>query len=639
MPLIRAPWREWPGPARRPRLGAVLRSLAPYLGAAAVIGVFQVSGVAQALDLLLYDWSTSLRPLPTGRSEPIAIISIGESDLRRYGWPLDDALLCQALDRLSQAGAAAIGLDLYRDKGVGAAAACLRQRFARNSRLVSIFNVASGISAVPGTPPQRQSFNDLSLDRDGVLRRDLVHVTGQNEATVSLPLRLVEVARGDRRLRRQLESGRLAGAWLSADAGGYHREVDAGLGLQRMLVFRQPGSFASHSFSDLLAGAVPGRAIRGRIVLIGSTAASLKDLFLVPMSRFEGGSVAMTLPGVEVHALRVASLLELQDGRALPGWLMPGWGNRLLTLLMVGLGLALGDGLRSLRSSVLATAGAALLLGLVLIGLLLGQVWISASTPLLALLATAGAGWVRRGSASQQHARQVQRLLGQATSPAVAQQLWEQREELLRDGRFEGRLLPATVLFTDAANFTTVSEGLGPAALMDWLNRGMAICIPAVTRRGGMVNKFTGDGMMAVFGVPLSRDPTADARAAIEAALEIRSGLAALNTDLVADGLPGLQLRIGIHSGPVLAGSMGISERLEYAVIGDTVNCASRLESLDKQRHAGVARVLVSATTRALLGAELDGRLPWLDWGPLQVKGRAEPLLVSELQEEQRTAS
>ena len=78
---------------------------------------------------------------------------------------------------------------------------------------------------------------------------------------------------------------------------------------------------------------------------------------------------------------------------------------------------------------------------------------------------------------------------------------------------------------------------------------------------------------------------------------------------------------------------MGISERLEYAVIGDTVNCASRLESLEKQRHTGVVRILVSSSTRDLLGAELDGQLDWLAWGPLQVKGRAESLLVFELQD------
>ena len=89
----------------------------------------------------------------------------------------------------------------------------------------------------------------------------------------------------------------------------------------------------------------------------------------------------------------------------------------------------------------------------------------------------------------------------------MAQQLWEQRDSLLSDGRFQGQQLPITTLFTDTASFTSVSEGMSPRELMDWLNRGMEICVPAVTERDGMVNKFTGDGMLAIFGVPLPKIP------------------------------------------------------------------------------------------------------------------------------------
>lgn len=605
-----------------------------------VVAGVKVSGLGQTMDLLIHDLTTTLRPKPSAATLPITLIGIEEEDIRRLGWPIDDGLFCQALDRLIKDGALVVGFDIYRDKGVGPAQACLRQRFATNPRLVSIFNVASGIPAIPGTPPQRQSYNDLSLDLDGVLRRDLVHVSGQDEATVSFPLRVVEVATGDRSLRPRLEANRLSDAWLSANAGGYHRYADAAAGMQRMMEFREPGSFRFYSLSALLEGAVPATAIRNKIVLIGSTAASLRDQFMVPMSRFHHSNERFALPGVEIHALRVATLLSHQEGGQPPGWLMPGWGNMVLTLAAAGLGLGLGEACRSLRWSLLATSCSATVLAAVLVGLQFQQVWIGTTMPVVALSGLAGAGWLRRGAASQKHAQQVQRLLGQATSPAVAQQLWEQRDQLLRDGRFEGRQLPVTVLFSDTANFTTVSEGLIPSALMDWLNRGMATCVPAVTRRGGMVNKFTGDGMLAVFGVPVSNNPATEAEAAIAAALEIRRGLTTLNQQLEAEGLPAMRLRIGIHSGPVLAGSMGSSERLEYAVIGDTVNCASRLESLQKERHNGVVRILVSSATRELLGVDIDQALPWLSWGPLQVKGRQEPLLVSELQEEgQRTGS
>lgn len=622
---------------RRQSLGRqatlLLRGVSPYLGAAAIVAGMQLSGLSQTLNLLAYDLITSLRPAPSARELPVTLIGIEESDIQRLGWPIDDGLLCRALDRLTADGASAIGLDLYRDRGVGPEQACLRERFQSQPRLVSIFNGASGIGPIPGTPSTRQGYNDLSLDHDGVLRRDLVHVAGQNEATVALPLRLVEVARGDRQLRRRLEAGRLPDAWLGAGAGGYLGETDAGLGMQRMLVFRQPGSFRFHTLSQVLDGQVPAGDVRGRILLIGSTAPSLKDLFLVPMSRFRGGVEPMTLPGIEIHALRVATLLERQQGLAATGWLMPAWGNRWLALVLAVGGVALGEGFRQLRRSVLVTAAVVVALSGGFSLLLLRHVWFDTTTPLVALVAMAGAGWLRRGSASQQHARQIQRLLGQATSPAVAEQLWQQRDRLLQDGRFEGRQLPVTVLLTDLANFTTVSEGLPPAELMAWLNRGLELCVPAVTRRGGMVNKFTGDGLMAVFGVPLSSDPRADARAAVEAGLDIRRSLTVLNPQLRAEGMPEMLIRIGIHSGEALAGSLGSAERLEYAVIGDTVNCASRLESLEKQRHTGVARILVSASTRELLDPELDAKLPWLAWGPVQVKGRSEPLQVSELQE------
>jgi adenylate cyclase len=616
-----------------------LRLLGPTLGAVVIVAGVQLSGLAQTLDLLLYDLITTVRPKPSAQPLPITLIGIEESDIRRLGWPVDDGLFCRALDRLQQDGALAVGFDLYRDQGVGPAQACLRERFATNPKLVAIFNVASEIPAIPGTPPERQSYNDLSLDLDGVLRRDLVHVTGQDAATVAFPLRVVEVATGDRSLRQRLERNGLQDAWLSADAGGYARNPDAAAGMQRMLEFREPGSFRFFSLAALLDGKVPANAIHDRIVLIGSTAPSLRDRFVVPMSRFHRGAETFTLSGLEIHGLRVATLLAHQRGEPVPGWLMPGWGNLLLTLMAAGLGVALGESFRQLRWSVLVVSASGLALAGVLVWLQFEQVWIGTTMPLAALGLLAGSAWLRRGAASQEHAQQVQRLLGQATSPAVAQQLWEQRDQLLRDGRFEGRQLPVTVLFSDTANFTSVSEGLKPADLMLWLNRGMAICVPAVTRRGGMVNKFTGDGMLAVFGVPLGGDPGTEAEAAIAAALEIRTGLTALNQELTEEGLPAMRMRIGIHSGEVLAGSMGSSERLEYAVIGDTVNCASRLESLDKSRHQGVVRILVSSTTRELLKAKTDSQQSWLDWGPLQVKGRQEPLLVSELQEGQRTGS
>ena len=614
------------------RPAQLLLRIGPYLVALAVLALLRQSGLAQTVDLALYDLITSRREAPSGLDSPITLIGIEESDIQRYGWPIDDGLFCRGIDGLRRGGASAIGFDLYRDQGVGPEQQCLRDRFRQEPTLVSIFNVASGIAAVPGTPAERQSYNDLSLDADGVLRRDLVHVTGQDEATVSFAMRVMEVATGDRSIRGSIDAGTDDDAWLAADAGGYHNEVEAGLGLQRMLLYRQPGSYRRYTLEQWLENSIPADAIRDQIVLIGSTAPSLRDLFEVPFSRFHSGVEMFQLPGLEIHANRIATLLDSRSNSAALIWTMPGWGNRLLLVVSLLAGLALGEAIPTLRRSVLvvtamAGAGAAGLLGL----LFWSQVWVGTALPLTGLLSMAGAAWLRRGAVSQQHSQQIRRLLGQATSPAVAQQLWDQREELLSNGRFEGQQLPITVLFTDTASFTSVSERLSPRELMDWLNRGMAICVPAVTRRGGMVNKFTGDGMLAVFGVPVRQDPTAEAAAALEAAREIQAGLEQLNAELLQEGAPEMRVRAGIHSGEALVGSMGSADRIEYAVIGDTVNCASRLESLDKQRHQGVMRVLLSSNTLDILNPTIRQQLVLESWGSVQVKGRDEPLEVSEL--------
>lgn len=614
------------------RPAQLLLRIGPYVIALVVLAVLRQSGLAQMVDLTFYDLIISRKAAPSGLDSPITLIGIEERDIQRYGWPIDDGLFCRGIDSLRSGGASAIGFDLYRDQGVGPEQQCLRDRFRDEPTLVSIFNVAAGIPAVPGTPAERQSYNDLSLDADGVLRRDLVHVTGQDEATVSFAMRVMEVATGDRSIRESIDAGTDDDHWLTADAGGYHDEADAGLGLQRMLIYRQPGSYRRYTLEQWLNGDLPPEAIRNQIVLIGSTAPSLRDLFEVPFSRFHHGAEMYQLPGLEIHANRIATLLDKRRNNEELIWTMPGWGNWIVLLISLLAGLGLGETFPTLRRSVIVVAGVAGAGTAGLLGLLLwSQVWVGTALPLTGMLSMAGAAWLRRGAVSQQHSQQIRRLLGQATSPAVAQKLWDQREELLSNGRFEGQQLPITVLFTDTASFTTVSERLSPRELMDWLNRGMAICVPAVTRRGGMVNKFTGDGMLAVFGVPVLQDPAAEAAAALEAAREIQAGLEQLNAELSQQDSPAMRVRAGIHSGEALVGSMGSAERIEYAVIGDTVNCASRLESLDKHRHQGVMRVLVSNNTLEILDPKVRQQLVLESWGSVQVKGRDEPLVVSEL--------
>lgn len=598
--------------------------------------------LAEALNLRLHDLALNLRPLPSAAGLPIRVVAIGEDDLRRLGWPLDDRHLVAAIRRLEAAGVRAIGLDLYRDLGVGEGRQALRQLAAAPGPLISVFSVIDGIGPIPGTPPERQAYNDVPLDRDGVVRRDLVHVRGQAAASVALPLRLLERSRGQNPgpLRRLLERDPRALAPLEPASGGYS-DLDAA-GLQRLLPFHDPATIPSWSLSALLAGQVPAASLRDTIVLVGSRAPSQRDFFPVPI---HPGQMA----GVDLHAQRLAALLERERGRQ-PGLsAAPGWLNGALLLAAVLAGVALGEGLGSLRRSVALVAllgGGAAAAGLAL--LLLGGLWLNLSLPLAALLAMASAAWIGRGAEQQGQRQQLQRLLGQTISPVVARELWTQRRSLLAGDRFRGRRLFVTVLIADIAGFTALAERLGPEALLAWLNRALEVVIGAIESGGGLVNKFTGDGLLAVFGAPLSQGREADARAAVAAARAIRHGIEALNAELVATGQPLVRLRLGLHSGWVLAGSVGSRDRWEYGVIGDAVNCAAHIEALAGPPLGDGCRILVSAVSRELAGAAAgapagapgapaggaesgEGGDGGRAWGAMALSGRREPVEIWEL--------
>ena len=632
MPVTARPWS-------RARWASGLSRLLPYGGVALILLAMQRSQLAEALNLLLYDMVSAQRPAASAQRGPVTLVGLEEGDIQRYGWPLDDSLLCRGIDRLLQDGAAVVGLDLYRDKGVGPQQDCLRQRFRHNPRLVAIFNDAAGIRAVPGTPPERQGFNDLVLDDDGVVRRDLLHVGPPDGPVRSFPMQVVQVYR-QQPVAPVILNRIPASAWLEESSGGYQRADTAGY--QLMLPYRQIGSYPTVSLRALLAGQVPRRWIQGRIILIGSTAPSLRDLFPVPMTRSRAGASQLQVAGVELHANRVLALLDaLQPQPHLVIRTTNSGQEMALQVLACLVGAGLGNGFRNLRGSVTAV----LLMSLGLVAgtmlLLLQGVWMGLSLQLASLNLMAAVAWVQRGAISQRQRQQIEKLLGQPTAPALAQPLGEQREELLRDGRFQGRQLEVTILFSDMANFTTVSEGLAPGDLLNWLNRGMATSVQAISAHGGMVNKFTGDGFLAVFGAPLGQGAATDAIAAVRTAVTIREHLRQLNHNLEAEGQPAMRMRIGIHSGLVLAGSMGSSERLEYCVIGDTVNCASRLESLQKERHQGVCRILLSEVTHRLIGTDpsLMANLGLESWGELAVKGRQQPLHIWEVKDNAQAAS
>src|SRR5262249_27100495 len=184
----------------------------------------------------------------------------------------------------------------------------------------------------------------------------------------------------------------------------------------------------------------------------------------------------------------------------------------------------------------------------------------------------------------------VRDLLGKVVSPEIAAEL------LRKDAILGGEEREVTVLFSDLRNFTSMSEKLAPQEMLEILNRYFTGMSAIIEKHGGVVDKYMGDALMALFGAPLA-DPD-DADRAMQAALEMTEALDDLNRRWQKRGLPTIGVGIGINTDIVVAGNMGSETRLNYTVIGDGVNLASRLEGLTKTAEYE-ARIIISGSTLA----------------------------------------
>ncbi len=334
------------------------------------------------------------------------------------------------------------------------------------------------------------------------------------------------------------------------------------------------------------------------------------------------------MPGVLLHAQMVSQLLSavLEDRPLF--WFWPegvevGWivGWSLMGSILV---------VRLQNPFILGMSG------LAAIGVLWGSTWllflqagwIPLAGPTIAAVATAMVVEIYQRQQAKRQKQMVMKLLGQQTSPEIAKTLWDERDLLLNSGVLPGQRLIVTVLLTDLKNFSSISEKLPPETVMAWLNEYLPVMAEEVQNHHGVINKFTGDGLLAVFGVPVpattEADVARDAQNAVACALAMGERLHKLNLSWFASGLPVVQMRVGIFTGPVMVGSLGGKDRLEYGVIGDSVNTASRLESCEKDRQPSDCRILIAKETLVHLQQKFEVE----SWGFLQVKGKQQKIDV-----------
>lgn len=450
---------------------------------------------------------------------------------------------------------------------------------------------ASGFCTEGAPGAEGYAFINLPFDQDGYIRQTMTFDAGPPRSE-SFPLFLAEQYSGE--------------SVSHADRNGLnflgHRYYYADYSTSTVLI----GSWAQQPVPvipawKLLSGTVPQGALAGKLVLIGQTNDAARDRLLTPVFRHsDADGRRLRLGGTEIMAAAIRSLLEGKVVR--PAIPLVRWSLVLLVCWMTAFLIL------ALRTSV----GVVFAIGLAVLPSLL-TIWLYAHyrywLPFLPVQAgvgitlpmSLGLQYVLEQLVSheaREQRKQLMKLFSSYVDPAVANTIWDRRSEVSLSG--EERV--ATVVFTDIRSFTKMSAGRPPAEVLHWLNEYLTAMDHVIREYHGFLNKFIGDGLMIIFGLPLSQGPSEDARLAVAASLAMLEAVTKLNERNAGNPqIPQLRIGIGMHTGSLMAGSIGSASRQEYSVIGSTVNLASRLESLNK---AFETEILMSRATHDMIASE-----------------------------------
>ncbi|GGY76711.1 CHASE2 domain-containing protein [Pseudoduganella plicata] len=411
-----------------------------------------------------------------------------------------------------------------------------------------------------------------------------------------------------------LSSAQRAGGGLDAIAL-FHPEgairIPVGEGMTTTVQFRgsggpHGGAFRYVSAVDVLRGAVPPALLKDVIVLVGTTAAGLNDLRATPVSA--------VYPGVEVHANLVKSILD-DSFKARPDYAVAAELAQVLAFgIVLTFALAVLAPLPSIAVSVAALA-LAVLANIYLYGAQDAVLNLAAIVLLIVALFVFNVAWgyffeVRRG-------RALVSRFGEYVAPELVAEMADNPERYT----MEGETRDLTVLFVDVRGFTTISEGLPPRELREYINRYLTAMSQDIRdSHRGTLDKYIGDAVMAFWGAPVA---FADhASRAVATALLMQASATRLDREFGRRGWPALRIGIGINSGSMHVGDMGSSIRRAYTVMGDAVNLAARLEGITKVYGAGIA---VGAATRAQAP-----EFAYRELDLVRVKGKNEPVAIFE---------
>jgi len=613
------------------------------------------SGALETIELGAYDtlFALTSQTSSTTRND-IIIVAHTEADEARFGAILSDDLLTKLLMRIDAEEPLAIGLDLIRDRAepsVHAASSTpsLQNTLSEMENLVAIVKDSKPSFSAPPVLAERDErlgAADIIVDGDGVVRRGLLFVTAKGKTRPTLALQLAA---------RKLQQNGIGMEWrddrlklgaalyqpLIPSQTGYYQDASLDGGYQYLL--RYPAcsaGFEQYKTQDILdRKETPDLA--GKIVLVGNMLELSKDLFVAPDTCSD--LAGRRLFGVTLQAQMTAQLIDqaaesnaelLTTGQRL-GHIETGfWLDNLWIAFWCVLGVLLV--MRAGRAWVLLLLATATLLGLLALSYGAFAAWgwwlplVPPATAFVLAIALTGALSL---TSTRVERDSLYELLSGVVSKRVADVLWHERSSRSNNEHAPPELMMATVMFTDIKGFTTISEQLPEPILATWLNEYLEAMVDIVADYDGIIEKFAGDGLTIEFGPPDRRTTTAeieaDARNALASAMAMGVRLDELNRSWSARNWPEIGIRIGIHTGELMVGTVGGATRFQYSVIGDTANTAARLEAYGKddpslQANVGECRIFLSEATRQYLGPEVKVEFV----GHLNLRGKSNDVTV-----------
>ncbi|MCC3408220.1 MAG: adenylate/guanylate cyclase domain-containing protein [Microcoleus sp. PH2017_10_PVI_O_A] len=570
----------------------------PWLTGAAA-GIMSVAmlqlGMWKPLEYLGYKTLFQIREsgvLPNpGWDDRIAVIAIEPQSLQEYGqfpWPRNR--YAELLSALKKSPPTAVGFDILfldpspKDQMLAGAIATngkvVLPRTTKEQPVASLKAAAAGVGHIMHEPNSDGVSRDSKIFLNSIPNLGLAMTQRYNAANPQNPVLLPQ----PHNMQEQT-------VWVN-----------------------WPGkteNLRTYAFVDVAEGRIPANALADKLVLVGIVATGF-DQISTPLNK--------TTAGVYLYAALVDNLLN----------------QRLLKRLPVLLEIFLLLGIGPLTTSVLCNRGVkariAIALGLPVIWVTAAAVlfgcyfwWLPVAAPIGTLILSGTALQLRE----QYEKQQLMRLFEKHVAPETAQLIWERKAEIFEQGELEPQELTATVLFMDIRSFTSISEKMRPRDLLTWLNNYLEAMTNCIMDHGGVVDKYIGDAIMAVFGVPFCHteypEIQQDALNAVAACIAMHEKLHKLNEQLRIDRKPLIKFGIGLHTGQLVAGSVGGSRRLNYSVIGDAVNVAARLEAMNKEIVSDSPfNLLVTGRTFAYVRDRYEGQKV----GAIQLRGKKEETVV-----------